>query len=947
MNGRSYISVCAFFNSVDCFYSLLKYYKKMDILHLINCKDNCNRSPIHFACFGSDISIIQELQNFGETFDSVDSDGLLPVHYAAMNGNINVIKYLYENRSNMFSSDNKDKYSPLHFACKLGHLNIVKYYFEHILSESHIDDYCDFLSSFCPDKVTPLHIACEYGQNEVLDYLLNDENMAKAQINFNNNLTPLFLACASGSLKCVKLLFDAKNIFLKEKYQIEKSFYYAISYGKVDILIFLFKHFSYDVSSIIILEAIANGYNDVVSLLIQNTSPSSEYSINIVNLLNDEIGFKLEKSPQNNMAEKTENLSDSSIKEAQKKSSEILEESEEKENHNEIDDSQSKLTKNSSESSITPSLLPIPIISTNNQSNSTTEFIPHKYTPCPFIKQSNDSIVNQQQVQIQLNWQFNPSSINYTKNHQANAPKTFLDLSQNHFKTKDEVLLAVQNISILEMKSVHIVRSEERRVVYKCIEGCNFTMTWRENNGLWSITENGFKDHTCNFETAKTPRFHAHFIDNFIESTSLSCTNNNIGMTIMSHFFGEQADRQTLRRRLNASRIDQQSNEYWWQVIPSYLQNNIINGGLSDMKITEDNEVYSFAMVPQYGKLLLASNAILPVIILDGTFQCSVYRGTMIIVMVVSSNRTNIPIGWSWGPSESEESIKIILKLIKEVNQNIETIISDDGTALKAAIKEIFPNSVHKLCAWHVSNTITDPKVKKIFWQLLRADHPLIFQSLLSNLFQISGDSPSILANGRIGMFARFFEGVKQNDIISSSPCESINSEIRKYKTEMPIKIFHYLEEIGYNRCLDLLDIESTMTPYYLKRKQHIETKAQRLKVIHGYGTSRTIIDTKYPIADLKWEVNTRDYHCDCGKYTDRGFPCAHLVKAFQDLNQSYEQCVHQCYFTSTIKNALQDLHRPVPLYNLEVDSTLKKNTSHTRTCRINRYLFGFEKSQK
>lgn len=258
---------------------------------------------------------------------------------------------------------------------------------------------------------------------------------------------------------------------------------------------------------------------------------------------------------------------------------------------------------------------------------------------------------------------------------------------------------------------------------------------------------------------------------------------------------------------------------------------------------------------------------ILPEIILNGTFQRSVYRGTMIIAMIVSSNRTNIPIGWSWGPSESEESIKIILKLITEVNQNIETIISNDGIALKAAIKEDFPKSIHKLCAWHISNTIP-----------------------LSNLFQISGDSSSILANGHIGMFSRFFEGVKQNDI-SSSPCESINSDIRKYKTEMHIKIFHYLEEIGYNRCLNLLSIESTVTPYYMKRKQHIETKAQRLKVMHGYGTNRTIIDTKYLIADLKWEANTSDYHCDCGKYTNRGFPCTHIVKAFQDLNQPYEQC--------------------------------------------------------
>ena len=86
------------------------------------------------------------------------------------------------------------------------------------------------------------------------------------------------------------------------------------------------------------------------------------------------------------------------------------------------------------------------------------------------------------------------------------------------------------------------------------------------------------------------------------------------------------------------------------------------------MIITENNEVYSFAMVPQYARLLLNSNAILPVIILDGTFQSSIYRGSLIIVMVVSSNKTNIPIGWSWGPSENEETIRIVLNIIKDNN---------------------------------------------------------------------------------------------------------------------------------------------------------------------------------------------------------------------------------------------------------------------------------------
>lgn len=163
------------------------------------------------------------------------------------------------------------------------------------------------------------------------------------------------------------------------------------------------------------------------------------------------------------------------------------------------------------------------------------------------------------------------------------------------------------------------------------------------------------------------------------------------------------------------------------------------------------------------------------------------------------------------------------------------------------------------------------------------------------------------------------------------------------------MKIFHHLELIGYNRCIDLLNIKTEMTPYYLKRKSHLEEKAQRLQIIHSesVGTSRTVIDPKYPIEGIRWEVNTRTYYCDCGKYTDRGFPCAHMVKAFQDLNEPYEKCVHECYHTSTIKKALKNLHTPVSLAFLEKDQTLKRPPSHIRTSRTKRYLFGFEKANK
>ena len=549
---------------------------------------------------------------------------------------------------------------------------------------------------------------------------------------------------------------------------------------------------------------------------------------------------------------------------------------------------------------------------------------------------------------MQIMTNLDPSSIGYVKNHSVNGPLTFVDLSKLNFKTKEQVKIAVSNISIIEHKSVHITKSESRRIVYKCVKDCSFSMTWKEMDGIWLIKENGFIDHTCTIEMAKPPKFHSTIIDCAINSFKLSSSNIKTGITILDHLLDHKVPKKTLKRRLQATHAIQFSDDQLWQIIPGYLHNNILNGGLSDMIITENNEVYSFAMVPQYARLLLNSNAILPVIILDGTFQSSIYRGSLIIVMVVSSNRTNIPIGWSWGPSENEETIRIVLNLIKDINENIETIISDEGTALKSVINDVFPNAIHKFCAWHISKNISNHEIRQIFWQLLRSDHPLIFQCLMCKLYQIGGDIPKLLDNGRIGMFSRYFEGVKENELITSSPCESINAEISKLKTETPIKIFHYLEMIGYNRCIDLLNISSTMTPYYTKRKEHVETKAQHLQIIEeeSYQTSRTIIDPHYPFPEIRWEVNTRDYHCPCGKYQDRGFPCAHMIKAFQDLNQSFEQCVHECYFTATIKNALKDIHSPVSLDILEKDENLHSLPAHVRTCKTKRYLFGFEKTQ-
>ena len=87
----------------------------------------------------------------------------------------------------------------------------------------------------------------------------------------------------------------------------------------------------------------------------------------------------------------------------------------------------------------------------------------------------------------------------------------------------------------------------------------------------------------------------------------------------------------------------------------------------------------------------------------------------MKIMMIMSSIRTNIPIGWAWVLSEDEEKITLILGFVMDINVKIETVISDEGLALKSAGSNVFPKANHKLCAWHISKNITNKQVREIF----------------------------------------------------------------------------------------------------------------------------------------------------------------------------------------------------------------------------------------
>ncbi|KAK8834218.1 hypothetical protein M9Y10_015889 [Tritrichomonas musculus] len=314
-SSPSFLSLCAFFKSQKCFFSLLNFYINKKEYLLIDQRDNLQRSPIHFACYGGDLSIIKALINNSnnEALNWSDSKGFKPIHYAVMSAKFEVITYFYQIDADMFPFDNSESQTPLHLACQLGYLGIAKFYCQIIIPCSKIHDFNGFLSTFCQSKRTPLHDACKGGQIEIVKYLLSFDSFAKKQISINSDKSPLFFACESGHLDCVKALLNFEKNF--DEQQIIKSFDAAILNGHVDVLSFLVKNLKIKISFIMILTAIVNKDFDVATFLVENVFSNNEalqgLLENLNKLVNNELGTKHPDDSSNELIENQDNLNES------------------------------------------------------------------------------------------------------------------------------------------------------------------------------------------------------------------------------------------------------------------------------------------------------------------------------------------------------------------------------------------------------------------------------------------------------------------------------------------------------------------------------------------------------------------------------------------------------------------------------------------------------------
>ena len=252
------ISVSAFFGASDC------------TSYLLGMEADLNKSdlrgvlPSHFAAAGGNLNIFRSFWESGE-LDQPDKMGNYAVHYAAKMGRIDILKYIWSRNGdkNAITKKGSRMKQPIHFACENGHIDVVNFLYEmhkrciHAKDDDnntpliyasiggHLDTVKFLLSKHAnPDEInahgmTAITFAAQNG------YLSIVKKLAKISTQFkiaNRKYTPLVEAAAGGHIDVVKYLIEIgvdPNIRTSDNMT---PFWAALNKNRPSVLKYLLQH---------------------------------------------------------------------------------------------------------------------------------------------------------------------------------------------------------------------------------------------------------------------------------------------------------------------------------------------------------------------------------------------------------------------------------------------------------------------------------------------------------------------------------------------------------------------------------------------------------------------------------------------------------------------------------------------------------------------------------
>mmetsp|Transcript_21944 Transcript_21944/g.30208 ORF Transcript_21944/g.30208 Transcript_21944/m.30208 type:complete len:426 (-) Transcript_21944:31-1308(-) len=200
--------------------------------------DGAGRTALHFAAVGPHLSVAKLLiEEFGATVDAKDGSGATSLLLATRLNHVPMVKYLVEQKANT-SITTLNGVTPLHYAADNGNEELIEYLLNHSAS---LPDYLklktkdgDMMSIQDNAVGSPLHWAASSNNIKIMQMLLDRE--VPVDLRDRNGLTPLHMAASAGHSESVKVLLEKNanvNLYLQGG---ATALHLASDFGHVDIV---------------------------------------------------------------------------------------------------------------------------------------------------------------------------------------------------------------------------------------------------------------------------------------------------------------------------------------------------------------------------------------------------------------------------------------------------------------------------------------------------------------------------------------------------------------------------------------------------------------------------------------------------------------------------------------------------------------------------------------
>jgi ankyrin repeat protein len=163
---------------------------------IINIPSKSYETPFQTAINNGYLDVIKVFLEKGAYVKAANKYGSTPLHWAAEDGNLDVVKHLVEEKGADVKAADKYGCTPLHWAAAYGKLDVVKY----LVEEKGTD-----VKAANNDGDTPLHRAARNGNLDVVKYLV-EEKGADVKDTDNGSDAPLHWAAGNGYWDVVKYL---------------------------------------------------------------------------------------------------------------------------------------------------------------------------------------------------------------------------------------------------------------------------------------------------------------------------------------------------------------------------------------------------------------------------------------------------------------------------------------------------------------------------------------------------------------------------------------------------------------------------------------------------------------------------------------------------------------------------------------------------------------------